>query len=73
MSEEFNEFYAKHRGGSGAVIVVTAQGPDELEVIEVFSNIEAAEAWIATLGEDFICIFSPHIVDEPEWGNKAAH
>lgn len=40
----------------------------ELDRFAVFSCIEKAEAW-ATGFDHVSVIFSPHVVDEPEFGN----
>jgi hypothetical protein len=70
MSGE-QEFYAKHRGGSGPVVVVTAVDIWGNERQGIFSSLERAKAWRETLGSDFTCIYAPYVVDAPEWGNEA--
>ena len=70
--EELDEFYRKHRGGSGSVIIVSAYGDGD-ERQAVFGSVEAAREWSDALGESWSCIFSPYVVDEPDFGNTVAH
>lgn len=67
--EEWRGFYNEHRGGSGAVIMVTVFDGGLPNRMGVFSCIERAEEWAAKLGDDVQIVFSPHVVDEPYFGN----
>lgn len=64
-----DEFYAKHRGGSGSVIIVMAINKNA-ERMGVFGSIETAQLWALEFGDDWHCIFSPYVVDEPGFGNE---
>ena len=63
-----DEFYRIHRGGAGNVIMVMAfnNGKDK---IGVFGSIETAQKWALQFGGEWHCVFSPFIVDEPDFGN----
>lgn len=61
-------FWETHRGGSGPVVVVFAIR-DEEEKIGVFSCIENAKEWADKFDEEWTCVFSPYVVDEPDFGN----
>lgn len=64
-------FYQNHRGGNGAVVVVTAIGnSDNQDRLGIFGSIETAHEWRRSLGNSFTCVFSPYIVDDPDWGNE---
>lgn len=67
--EEWRAFYNKHRGGTGNVIMVSVFGGGKLNRVAMFSCIENAEKWASTFGDDVPVVFSPHVVDEPEFGN----
>lgn len=68
--EEWRGYYNQHRGGSGPIIMVSVFGPKRSDMrVAMFSCIEKAEAWAATLGDDVQVVFSPHVVDEPDFGN----
>jgi hypothetical protein len=72
MVDECEEFYKVHRGGSGAVIVVTAVHDDTHEErMGIFGSAETAHEWRRSLPDNFICVFAPYIVDDPDWGNEA--
>ena len=67
-----NDFYKNHRGGLGAVVTVTAINSETgSELLGVFSSVETAESWRGSLPDGYHCIFSPYIVDDPDWGNEA--
>lgn len=68
--EEWRSFYNQHRGGAGNIIMVSAFGATRSDMrVAMFSCIERAEEWAATLGDDVQVVFSPHVVDEPDYGN----
>lgn len=67
--EEWRAFYDAHRGGAGNIIMVSVFGDRKLDRVAVFSCIENAEKWAATFGDDVPVVFSPYVVDEPEFGN----
>ena len=70
MSHE--DFYRHHRGGSGAVLLVTAiHDRTKKQQHGIFGSIETAQEWRRALGEDWTCVFSPFIVDDPDWGNES--
>lgn len=70
MTDE-EEFYLNHRGGSGAVIVVTAIDPETHEErIGIFGSAETAHEWRRSLPDKLRCVFAPYIVDDPDWGNE---
>jgi|HigsolmetaAR201D_1030396.scaffolds.fasta_scaffold14837_4 hypothetical protein len=74
MSEAVHPFWQKHRGGSGAVVVVFAINEEtNEEQVEVFSCIENAEAWGETLGPEWNCVFSPKVVDHPDFGHATVN
>jgi hypothetical protein len=68
MDVSADEFYNTHRGGSGAVILVLEFSGDD-EIRGIFGSIESAHNWRNTLGDEYVCVFSPYVVDCPEWGN----
>lgn len=63
-------FYAKHRGGSGNVILVMAFNKRAGDRMAVFGSIETAQRWALDLSDDWHCVFSPYVVDEPGFGNE---
>jgi hypothetical protein len=68
---DLENFYACHRGGSGAVIMVTAvHDRSKMERYGIFGSMETAQEWRRSLGDEFTCVFSPYIVDDPDWGNE---
>ncbi|CAN1724457.1 protein of unknown function [Hyphomicrobium sp. 1Nfss2.1] len=67
--EEWREFYNQHRGGAGNVILVSVFGGGDLDRVAMFGSIERAEEWAASLGDEVQVVFSPHVVDEPDFGN----
>ena len=70
--DECEQFYQRHRGGSGAVVVVIAiRDRDGQERTGIFSSIETADEWCRSLGDAVTCLFVPYIVDDPDWGNEA--
>lgn len=69
--DEAEQFFQNHRGGSGAVVVVTAVRDDGQEQTGIFGSIETAHEWRRSLGDKFTCVFAPYIVDDPDWGNEA--
>lgn len=72
MPDDLEEFYKNHRGGSGAVIVVTAIDPETHEErMGIFGARETADEWRRSLPEKLVCVFAPYIVDDPDWGNEA--
>lgn len=66
--EEWRGFYDQHRGGTGNIILVSIFG-DGLERVAMFSCIERAEEWADTFGDDARVVFSPYVIDEPDFGN----
>lgn len=73
ITDEAAAFYRNHRGGSGAVILVTAiNGSTKEQRHGIFGSVELANAWRDHLPDEFVCVYSPYIVDDPEWGNEAA-
>lgn len=74
--EEWRSFYDQHRGGRGSVIMVTAFPPDgdfAHARVGIFSCIETAEDWAATFSDEHQIVFSPYVVDEPDFGNVATN
>lgn len=69
---ELDDFYRKHRGGSGPVIlmIVVDDFGDDPDAFHIFGSIEAAHAHRDTLGDNVTCVFSPYIVDDPGWGDR---
>ena len=68
--EEWREFYDQHRGGAGNIIMVSVFGNRKSENrVAMFSCIEKAEQWADTFGDGVQVVFSPHVIDEPEFGN----
>lgn len=70
--EEWRDFYNQHRGGSGAIIMVTAVPPSgdlRKARIAMFSTIDKAETWADTFGAKCQIVFAPYVVDEPDYGN----
>ena len=70
--EMAQKFYAKHRGGSGNVILAIAVSHFDTDdhMNGIFSNIENAESWSEKIGENWSCVFVPMVVDVPEYGNS---
>lgn len=64
-----DDFYKQHRGGSGNVIVVFVYKDGKEYRTGVFGSIEQAQEWAFALDDSFQCIFSPFVVDEPDFGN----
>lgn len=79
MTEQVDEcelFFQRHRGGSGAVVVVYVYrdngGPNEPPWrTGIFGSIETAQEWRRAFGDDYTCVIAPYIVDDPDWGNEA--
>ena len=72
MTEE-EAFFKNHRGGSGAVIrVIAIDDRTHEERNGIFGSIDTAQEWRRSLGDGFTCVFSPYIVDDPDWGNEAS-
>lgn len=72
MTDDAANFYRNHRGGSGAVVLAIAiDTVTKTERHGIFGTIELANEWSDHLGDDFVCVFSPYIVDDPDWGNEA--
>ena len=71
MSAEKDEFFARHRGGTGNVVVAWVLKDGERDQISVFGSIEQANAWANRFNEDdgYVCVFVPFVVDEPDYGN----
>lgn len=67
--EGWREFYNAHRGGTGPIIMVSVFDDDGFPRVAMFGSIERAEEWAATLGDEVRVVFSPHVVDEPDFGN----
>jgi len=75
MNDEMaKEFFERHRGGSGNVILAIAVCDDDrVEDNAIFSTIEKAHDWHDNLNEDWSCVFVPMMVDVPEYGNVAVN
>lgn len=72
--EEWRSFYNEHRGGAGNIIMVSVFGQKKSDMrVAMFSCIERAEEWAAKLGDEVQVVFSPHVIDEPEFGNAPKH
>lgn len=69
--DDCDAFYRHHRGGMGAVIVATAIPKNGRRRVEVFSNLDLANAWASRFDSSYFVCMSPHIVDDPDWGNEA--
>jgi hypothetical protein len=70
--DDMEIFYRNHRGGGGAVIMVTAiNDADHSEQHGIFGSIDTAHEWRRHLGDGYTCVFAPYIVDDPDWGNEA--
>jgi hypothetical protein len=64
-----DDFFARHRGGSGNVILTIAVNADGDQRHGIHSDIEKARGWSEKLGDDWSCVHSPYVVDEPDYGN----
>lgn len=72
MTDECHDFFQRHRGGSGAVVVVMAyEGGQGQPTLGIFGSLETAQSWMASLGDRFTSVVVPFIVDDPDWGNEA--
>lgn len=68
LDEATQEFYRRHRGGSGNVILAMVVDEDGHDHFGVFSTIEKANAWCERFeGGNSVC--APLVVDEPDYGN----
>lgn len=67
----YPDYFKDHRGGSGAVVLVIAVNDHDISDRQhaIFGSIEKAMAWRDTLGDDVTVVYSPYVVDEPEFGN----
>ena len=74
MSSDVDRFYEKHAAG-GPTHIVAALGmrKDGGVRFAVFSTLSLAKAWGATLVDDEVygVVYSPYIVDVPEYGDLA--
>lgn len=72
LTGEAAVFYENHRGGHGAVVLAIAiDTATHAERHGIFGSIELAQSWSDSLGDGYVCVFSPYIVDDPDWGNEA--
>lgn len=62
------EFYEKHRGGQGAVVLACGSHKTEGCVYGIFSTIELANAWADEFDDEWEFAFAPYLVDVPEYG-----
>jgi hypothetical protein len=72
LSEDIDAFYAEHTAGGPTHVVATiAVRKDGSSDFAVFSTLDKARAWSASLSEETYehCVHSPYIVDVPEYGN----
>ncbi len=65
--DECDEFYRRHRGGSGNVILVQVIAFDGDDEFLVFSSIEKAQEFLEVREE--AALIMPRIVDFPDYGN----
>lgn len=69
MADSTDDFYKLHRGGNGRVVVAFLYTDGELVGTGIFSCIESAEAWVSVQEDCDGAVFSPYVVDCPEFGN----
>lgn len=75
MDAETQAFFKSHtESGASYVVAVYVFDDEGGHVLGLFSTLENAHAWADTFeGEPRItsCLFSPYVVDVPEFGNVA--
>lgn len=64
---EIREFFDKHCAGGGVILVIIIGDEGEYQY-GVFRSYNAASAWKSD--EDVQRIFTPYIIDDPEWGDR---
>lgn len=70
--DDVEQFWRKHFiGGPNAVCVVHAVSKSGADRLGIFSSLERARDWSESLPVDEItgCIFTPYVIDIPEYGN----
>lgn len=72
MSEQdISRFFTDHCAAGGLVLVRAIRTAGNItERFAIFSSYEKARAWGDSLDDDWGCIYSPYIVDDPEWGER---
>lgn len=60
--------YLEHCSSNNGVVLVNAINGDN-HINGIFSCLEKAQQWTDGLGDEWACIFSPFIIDEPDYGN----
>ena len=72
MTSDEEAFLRNHGGGFGAVWCVMAFSKSGEERNAIFSRYDLAQRYVERdLGEGFSAVYSPYIVDDPDWGNEA--
>lgn len=67
--ENIERLYRNHRGGRGAIIMVQAYNERiDRYATGAFSSVDLAKQWAMTFPGDWIFVFSPMIIDDPDWG-----
>lgn len=71
---EIEAFYAKHAEcGPSHVVVAHIYRQGSHEITGVFSTLQKAREWVDSFGaddhDDVAAIFSPYVIDTPEFGN----
>jgi hypothetical protein len=62
-------FYRLHCASVGGVVLAIAiHQASCTSRYGVFTSLEKAMDWSASLGDDYACVFAPKIADEPDFG-----
>jgi hypothetical protein len=70
--DEVAAFFASHCSTPGGVIVVEVWADGERQQTGIFRSFDKAMAWRDRFGDDGAAIFSPYVLDEPDFGNVPA-
>lgn len=67
---EASEYYRRHCSIYGGVVVAFHIKDDGgVDVLGIFSTLEKAHEWVDEHVDEGDLLFSPYVVDEPEFGN----
>lgn len=70
LPQDTLEFYERHCAMPGGVVIAFCYSADGDEMVSgVFSSLEKASEWVATHQDEGSVIFSPYVIDQPEYGN----
>lgn len=67
------DFYEQHCAMPGGVVIAFCyDGDGEAAETGVFSTLEKASEWVSAHQIEGSVIFSPYVIDQPEFGNVPA-